>query len=91
MSQRPTIGRIVLYQSYGTPGGEYDSKPRAAIVTEVHEPPDGGLTPAVSLAVFNPSGIFLNQHVFYDSAGAPGTWRWPPIVDQMRVTESIVE
>lgn len=32
---KPTVGRIVHYQSYGTPGGEYLPEPRAAIVTEV--------------------------------------------------------
>jgi len=32
---QPTIGRIVHYQSYGTPGGEYLPEPRAAIITEV--------------------------------------------------------
>lgn len=29
------IGRIVHYVSYGTPGGEYTSECRAAVVTEV--------------------------------------------------------
>lgn len=32
----PTVGRIVHYQSYGTPGGEYLPEPRAAVITEVH-------------------------------------------------------
>ena len=32
---QPTIGRIVHYQSYGTPGGEYLPEPRAAVITEV--------------------------------------------------------
>lgn len=31
----PTIGQIVHYVSYGTPGGEYTSRCRAAMVTEV--------------------------------------------------------
>jgi len=35
MEQTPTVGRIVHYQSYGSPGGEYRSEPRAAIITEV--------------------------------------------------------
>lgn len=33
--QRPSIGRIVHYVSYGTPGGEYTSQCRAAIITGV--------------------------------------------------------
>jgi hypothetical protein len=32
---KPTVGRIVHYVSYGTPGGEYTSQCRAAIITEV--------------------------------------------------------
>lgn len=33
--RQPTVGAIVHYQSYGTPGGEYLPEPRAAIVTAV--------------------------------------------------------
>lgn len=33
--QPPTVGRVVHYVSYGTPGGEYTSECRAAMVTEV--------------------------------------------------------
>lgn len=35
MDQIPSVGRIVHYVSYGTPGGEYTSECRAAIITEV--------------------------------------------------------
>jgi hypothetical protein len=35
VEQKPSVGRIVHYVSYGTPGGEYASKCRAAVVTEV--------------------------------------------------------
>ncbi len=31
----PTVGRVVHYRSYGTPGGEYTPECRAAVVTEV--------------------------------------------------------
>jgi len=34
---KPTVGRTVHYQSYGTPGGEYKAEPRAAIITQVCE------------------------------------------------------
>lgn len=33
---KPSVGRIVHYVSYGTPGGEYTSQCRAAIVSAVH-------------------------------------------------------
>jgi hypothetical protein len=32
---RPSVGRVVHYVSYGTPGGKYASECRAALVTEV--------------------------------------------------------
>lgn len=35
MDQKPSVGRIAHYVSYGTPGGEYASKCRAAVITEV--------------------------------------------------------
>jgi hypothetical protein len=38
MTQAPSIGRVVHYHSYGTPGGEYLPEPRAAIITEVGPP-----------------------------------------------------
>jgi hypothetical protein len=73
----PSVGRIVHYVSYGTPGGEYPSKCRAAVVTEV-----SGLANShgacASLAVLNPTGAFFNQHVCQDEDGkAGGTWHWP--------------
>ena len=74
MSQpQPTVGRIVHYQSYGTPGGEFLPAPRAAIVAEVHE---GG---EVTVVVLNHTGLFFNRVPFAD-APTPGHWNWPPRV-----------
>jgi hypothetical protein len=36
VTQTPSVGRIVHYHSYGTPGGEYRPEARAAIITAVH-------------------------------------------------------
>lgn len=72
---KPSVGRIVHYQSYGTPGGEYKSLPRAAVITEVH-----GDASHVSLCILNPTGLFFNDSVQYDETAKPGTWRWPPRV-----------
>jgi hypothetical protein len=86
MEQKPSVGRIVHYVSYGTPGGEYVSQCRVAIITEVISDAvrgenEYGVTtvPAVvSLAVLNPSGMFFNTEVPYQgSAEAGGTWHWP--------------
>lgn len=70
---KPSVGRIVHYVAYGTPGGEYPSTNRAAIITEVDEP-DNEQSP-VGLAVLNPTGMFFNQHVPYGETG--GHWHWP--------------
>jgi hypothetical protein len=84
---KPSIGRIVHYHSYGTPGGEYLPEPRAAIITDVPEllpeqPNSGpeGYVPAVHLAVLNPTGLFFNQNVHYSEEPKPGHWSWPPRV-----------
>jgi hypothetical protein len=84
---KPTVGRIVHYQSYGSPGGEFLSEPRAAVITEVVVKADVEKTPtaymdernyAVSLCVLNPSGMFFNRDVPFSTDAKPGSWRWPP-------------
>ncbi|MEO6574660.1 MAG: hypothetical protein ABIP89_12525, partial [Polyangiaceae bacterium] len=70
----PSVGRIVHYQAYGTPGGEYASVPRAAVITQVGE---GG---AVGLCILNPTGQFFNVSVPYSEEPKPGCWNWPPRV-----------
>lgn len=79
MTQQPSVGRIVHYVSYGTPGGEYTSECRAAVVTEVsgvknaYQQPDD-----VGVAVLNPTGMFFNQGVVHDEdEKRGGTWHWP--------------
>lgn len=77
----PSVGRIVHYVSYGTPGGEYGKECRAAIITEV--PTDDG---TVNLAVLNPTGMFFNAAEHHEADGGGlvsaashpgGTWHWP--------------
>lgn len=82
---KPSIGRIVHYVSYGTPGGEYGNECRAAVITEVVPAP---VTDVVGLCVLNPAGQFFNRAVPYHE-GVPfddehpelayrgGTWHWP--------------
>lgn len=73
--QKPSVGRIVHYQSYGTPGGEYSSLPRAAVITETY-----GESSCVGLCVLNPTGQFFTQSVPYSETPKPGHWSWPPRV-----------
>lgn len=72
--QTPSVGRIVHYVAYGTPGGEFPvGVHRAAIITEV-----SGNGERVSLCVLNPTGMFFNPTVYYDESGVrAGTWHWP--------------
>lgn len=69
----PTVGRIVHYVSYGTPGGEYSSQCRAAIIAGV---PDGSFV-AVDLVVLNPTGLFFNRCEQSEAEHRGGTWHWP--------------
>lgn len=70
--QKPTIGRIVHYQAYGTPGGEFKSQPRAAVITDVHADTD-----EISVFVMNPTGVFFNR-VKLMAEPTPGHANWPP-------------
>lgn len=75
---RPSVGRVVHYTSYGTPGGEYGRECRAAIVTEVH----GGDDQVVGLCVLNPTGQFFTAAAQRDEGDkVGGTWHWPERVD----------
>lgn len=80
MSQVPSIGRVVHYHSYGTPGGEYLPEPRAAIITALPDRDAGGTRSGVGLAVLNPTGMFFNPDVQFSEEPAPGCWSWPPRV-----------
>lgn len=83
--EKPTINRMVHYVSYGTPGGEYQSTCRAAVITDVvSENPIPGdaftniTTEHVCLAVFNPKGLFFDQWCAHDEeTKRGGTWHWP--------------
>jgi hypothetical protein len=89
---KPTVGRIVHYQSFGTPNGEHHSLARAAVITSASPWPTsehciGVATDAyyqdetnycVSLCILNPTGQFFNTDVRYSSEPKAGCWNWPP-------------
>lgn len=75
MDQKPSIGRVVHYVAYGTPGGEFPAGVcRAAIITEVVS----AVSTHVGLFIMNPTGLFFPSGVPYDDEGKkPGSWHWP--------------
>lgn len=84
--QKPTVGRIVHYQSHGSPDGKYTPQPRAAVVTAISVtlapgstlPSVGEPTSAVDLCVLNPEGMYFNRGVPFSETPQPGHWNWPP-------------
>lgn len=72
-AQVPSVGRIVHYVSYGTPGGEYQSVCRAAVVTQA----PGDADESVHLCVINPEGLFFNKNVRYSEDHEGGSWHFP--------------
>ena len=73
---KPSVGRVVHYVAFGTPGGEYPAGIcRAATITEVNPEylPQG----RVALCVLNPTGLFFREAVLYDADHKPGSWHWP--------------
>ena len=87
---KPTVGCIVHYVSHGSPvlpdgTQRYTSQCRAAIVTAAYESENE----ALSLAIFNPEGMFFSPICAHHEADPEladsnpavnhpgGTWHWP--------------
>lgn len=83
MSQRPSVGRVVHYQKYGTPGGEHKSEPSAAVITKVNDRD----TKRCQLFVMNPNGVYFNDTP-YSEMPKPGHWSWPPRHNEIRKDDS---
>jgi hypothetical protein len=81
LEQTPSVGRIVHYVAYGTPGGEYPvGEHRAAVITEVgfDGSSETGSVARVGLCILNPTGMFFTRGLREDPTGqTPGSWHWP--------------
>lgn len=78
--QKPSVGRIIHYVSYGTPKGEYQPAHRAAIITDVKstENDDATTSYEIRCTIFNPDGQFLSPWLKFDEEEkASGTVHWP--------------
>jgi hypothetical protein len=72
---KPSIGRVVHYQKYGTPKGEHPCEPSPAIITKVLNEE----TLECQLFVMNTNGVYFNPTPFSEEPKA-GHWNWPPKV-----------
>lgn len=66
---KPSVGRIVHYVSYGTPGGEYTSQCRAAVIAGLPGPADvdsRNVDVPLDLVVLNPTGLFFNRCDYHE-------------------------
>lgn len=70
---KASLGRIVFYCRYGSPGGEHKPEPSPAIITKVLNDE----TQECQLFVINPTGVYFNQTPYSETL-KPGHWTWPP-------------
>lgn len=77
MQIQPTVGRMVHYMRYGSPGGEHKPEVSPAVITKVLDEATG----KCSLFVMNPNGCYFNE-TEYSEEYAPGRWSWMPFQKQ---------
>ena len=73
--RKPSIGRIVHYQRYGTADGSHKAEPSPAVIVKVNDEK----TSECQLFVMNPNGCYFNPTP-YSEDPKPGHWSWPPHV-----------
>lgn len=67
--EKVKIGDIVLYQRFGSPGGEHKPEPSPAIVVKINNEE----TLQCQLCVLNPNGLYFNDTP-YGGKPTPGHW-----------------
>ena len=72
--QKPSVGRVVLYHSHGSPNGQHSPSAFPADVVAVNE--NGSLCLFVKTRV----GTMTLDAVTEGGPGNAGTWSWPPRV-----------
>jgi len=72
MEKKASIGRMVIYTKYGTPGGEHLPEPSPAVITKILNEE----TQEAQLFVMNPNGVYFNATP-YSAEPQPGHWSWP--------------
>lgn len=73
MQIQPTVGRMVHYMRYGSPGGEHKPEVSPAVITKVLDETTG----KCALFVMNPNGCYFNETP-YSEEYKPGHWSWMP-------------
>jgi phage terminase large subunit-like protein len=68
MEQKPSVGRIVHYQSYNENG----ECAYAAIITQVNA------DETVDITTFGPSSIYIHHGVKFSPEPKASHWNWPP-------------
>lgn len=71
--QKPSIGRIVLYNHPGSADGKYPPTQSPAVVQVAHADDSCNL-----FVMSRTGGIFFTQNTpFAAELGSPSTWEWP--------------
>jgi hypothetical protein len=80
--QKPSMGRVVIYNHPGSADGKYPPAKSPAIVQKVTaDDSDGNIGMSVDLFVMsNTGGIFFPKNVPFQSGDEGSSWNWPPRV-----------
>lgn len=76
---KPSIGRIVHYQRWGSPGSPHASEPSPAVIVNVLNEE----TQECQIFVMNPNGLYFNPTP-YSETPKQGHWNWPPRVEEKK-------